>query len=221
LDGSVGQRFARWALVGFVERTAKHGERWEAECSCGTRKVVFLDNLRRGLSGSCGCLNRERQRDLHTTHGHAPRSGKSPLYRCWRSMVARCCNANCDAFRYYGGRGITVCDRWRGSFEAFAADMGEMPSPKHEIDRIDTNGHYEPANCRWRTHREQMWNVRTNVMVEYRGETRCIAEWCAILGRNVGTIRSRLKRGMSVEEAFTLPQRKSPTRVQKGSIEHD
>lgn len=85
---------------------------------------------------------------------------RTPTYRSWRAMLSRCENPNATGYGRYGGRGITVCDRWRADFTAFLADMGERPSIDHSIDRIDTDGNYEPSNCRWATRSEQQQNKR-------------------------------------------------------------
>jgi hypothetical protein len=118
-------------------------------------------------------------------------------------MINRCHNPNHHAYADYGGRGVFVCDRWRHSYTSFLADMGRRPSPKHSIDRRDTNGNYEPANCRWATAVDQARNTRANKIVTINGETRCVAEWAEILSVSRYTIYSRLRRGCTPEEAIS------------------
>lgn len=193
--------------MSFKDWTSQNGERWLAECSCGNRRVVLLNNLKRKASTSCGCFNREKQRVLHTTHGQAGK--QTSLYLRWASMRNRCENKKCKQYHNYGGRGITVCERWRKSFEAFRDDIGEPPSSRHTIDRIDNNGNYEPSNVRWATRKEQMHNVRYNRLVTYNGETRCLTEWCDILKITRSSAKRRLDSGMSPEEALSIPKKKS------------
>lgn len=126
------------------------GRRVACLCECGERTTALLAHLRSGATTSCGCNAR--------THGHT-RGGRSPTYICWMAMRARCANPKDPGFGYYGGRGITVCDRWRGSFENFLADMGERPEGL-TLDRVDNSGNYEPGNCRWATWSEQNLNRR-------------------------------------------------------------
>lgn len=142
-------------------------------------------------------------------HGHTRGSYRdhTPEYKIWEAMKRRCANPRDTSFANYGGRGITVCARWLYDFPAFLADMGSRPTPKHQIDRIDTNGHYEPGNCRWVTAREQMRNVRYNQRVTWRGETRCIAEWAEVTGLCDKLLYSRISRGWDPERALTTPSR--------------
>lgn len=134
--------------------------RWECLCECGHRSVVRAKHLLSGRSRSCGCLMRELTSALHRVHGRT----KTPIYRSWQMMLNRCSNKRCKDYHRYGGRGITVCDRWRfgdgnrSGFECFLADMGERP-PNTSIDRYPNNdGHYEPGNCRWATQSQQCRN---------------------------------------------------------------
>jgi hypothetical protein len=122
-------------------------------------------------------------------------SWKTPEYRAWSAMKLRCANPNNEQYHNYGGRGITVCDRWRQSFAAFLVDMGPRPSPRHSIDRIDNNGNYEPGNCRWATSREQNRNRRNNIVLTHDGRTMCLADWARELGVPRGTLLARYRDG--------------------------
>ncbi len=138
-------------------------------------------------------------------HGHAFRGGLTPEYRSWKRIIVRCENKNTKDFPDYGGRGIKVCDRWRHSFENFLADMGLKPSPRHSIDRIDNNGHYQPDNCRWATPKEQSRNARRNHLVTFQGQTLCVSELAEKTGIRYHTLRSRIRLGWTVERAISEP----------------
>jgi len=128
------------------------------------------------------------------------------FYKVRRNMLNRCYNPNYKNWRHYGGRGITVCDRWRNSLSDFAKDMGPRPSPKHSIDRIDNDGNYEPDNCRWATQTQQMRNVRKNIMLTFNGKTQCLPSWAAEIGIKQATLYARLFAfGYSVEKALSIP----------------
>jgi hypothetical protein len=141
---------------------------------------------------------------MTTRHGKS----HSHLHRAWLAMKNRCLCPTSGPYPNYGGRGIRVCDRWANSFEAFAQDMGEPPSRTHSLDRIDTNGHYEPGNCRWATIREQHDNRRVTRAIEHRGERKTLREWAAEFGVSYFTIRQRIERGWPVSRALSEPARR-------------
>jgi hypothetical protein len=140
-----------------------------------------------------------------TKHGHTQHGRQSPEYKSWHAMMQRCRNQNDDNWRHYGGRGISVCDRW-SSFECFLADMGARPSLGHSLDRFpDPNGNYEPGNVRWATLDEQHNNKRTSHFVECDGKRQTIMQWSREKGWPYHVLSDRLRRGMSPEEALSLP----------------
>ena len=152
-----GQRFGRILVLGY-SHTASNSVRWHCRCDCGTEKVIAGGSLRRGTTVSCGCQKVEKLVERSTKHGLMPRVGRTPTYYSWSNMIRRTTNPDHPRWADWGGRGITVCERWR-DYPAFLADMGEKP-PGTTLDRIDNDGNYEPANCRWLTHAKQQRNKR-------------------------------------------------------------
>jgi hypothetical protein len=203
-----GRRFGKLVAIGATRHTKDISGRsllvWECTCDCGKTVETRSCNLLSGDTKSCGCLERETLIKRNKTHGKS----KTSTYRKWAAMIQRCYQPTSSSYAYYGGRGISVCERWRSSFEAFLEDMGECPSPKHSPDRIETNGHYEPGNVRWATHGEQMTNTRRNRYLTAFGETMHMQEWCRRFGLKQGTLWDRLDRGWPIERALSEPLRR-------------
>lgn len=179
-------------------------ERWLCKCSCGVEKSFRSGPLRYGATRSCGCFNMERRREVHTKHGQY----QSPVYNVWQAMKDRCTNPQSPVFKHYGARGITVCQRWLDDFVAFASDMGPRPRG-HTLERIDNDGNYEPANCRWATRDEQLSNRRNCVYVTINGETRTVTAWARIFGIKGHTVHERIRLGWDAVDALRLPVDKS------------
>lgn len=155
-----GMRYGRLVTVRREPATKRAKDLWHCRCDCGGEKSVRAVSLRRGATVSCGCVRSACVSQLMRRHGFGGR-GEHRIYRIWSAMKSRCYNPRTINYKYYGARGISVCARWRDSFEAFLADMGQPPTPTHSIDRIHNDRGYEPANCRWATAAEQNANRRT------------------------------------------------------------
>lgn len=158
----IGAVFGRLTVVGidWIPNGRKPTRGYRCLCTCGAERTVAPSKLRNGRTTSCGCARGERMVDIgrsRRTHGHNARN--SATYRTWMAMIQRCENPQHDAWDRYGGRGISICERWRGDggFERFLADMGDRPDGL-TLDRIDPDGNYEPGNCRWATPLEQRHN---------------------------------------------------------------
>lgn len=175
-------------------------------CVCG--KVTWMLQESWHKQKSCGCLTKQILREARTIHGHAFTSAgkESATYRTWCTMLQRCYYKKHKSYSDYGGRGITVCARWRESFVDFLADMGERPDG-FLIGRIDNNGNYEPGNCRWETYTQQARNRRSSKLITFNGQTRTLEEWSETIGIRRDALGHRLLNGWSIERAITEPAR--------------
>lgn len=202
----VGEKYHRLTVVSRNYDPRENNSReayWNCLCDCGNTTVVRTASLSLGNTKSCGCLQREQTSKASTTHGMS----NTVEYHIWAGIISRCRNPSNNAYPRYGGRGITVCDRWLNSFENFYADMGPRPTPEHSIDRVNNDGNYEPGNCRWATDIEQANNKRNNIIVGESGLT--LAQIAA--GSSIGykNLHQRLSRGMCLEDALSTELREA------------
>lgn len=201
-----GKTFERLTVVAFAGYR-KNTPYWTCQCLCGKVKDYQLSNLISGATLSCGCLKLERTKVSNTTHGKR----SLPEYYLWNMMIQRCHNANNQDFHRYGARGITVCEAWRQSFEAFFDSMGQRPTSQHTLERIDNLKGYEPGNVTWVTRAAQARNRRSNLMFTHDGITLCVHDWALKLGHKPSTVRQRIHNGWSIERALLTPSKSNIT----------
>ena len=191
-----GKRFGRLTVKAYEGLRNGKGY-WRCVCDCGKEKLIPGLSLRSEKSTSCGCYRAELMSKTKRTHGMS----RSREYNSYSSMLGRCTNPSNNKFANYGGRGIKVCDRWRNSFDAFYEDMGARPE-NCSLDRIDVDGHYEPANCRWANATQQAQNKTTSINLTHQGETKCLTQWAREFDVALLTAYCRYQRGLPFEEVF-------------------
>lgn len=161
-----GRRFGRWTVLQFAD--AVNGRSYHrCICQCGTVRTVLTQGLVSGGSRSCGCLHKEIVQEAAKKRFQRHGMCKTTEYRIWAKMIQRCTVPTAAHYDRYGGRGISVCDRWRTDFAQFYSDMGPRPSPKHSIERIDNDGDYEPSNCTW-------------ILISRQGRNTCRTRWVTV-----------------------------------------
>lgn len=196
-----GKKFGRLTPIVYVGHS-----RWKARCDCGKETIVLTAKLINGHTGSCGCLGRDRVRESLTKHGEAGNGKRSKEYSTWAGAKARCNIPSCVGYKYYGGRGIKVCERWLNDYGAFLADMGRCP-PGCSLDRIDPNGNYCPENCRWASDSVQAINKSNVRRHTANGETLTVREWAEKLRCRRGYIWFCLWSGDTMQ---SIVDRKAP-----------
>lgn len=210
----IGERFGRLVIVAEAEperNKAGHSRRRVvARCDCGTEKIIRNPPaLRMGGWLSCGCHQKDTVRSRSYKHGMTVGYKPTAMYTTWQGMLDRCYNPNSEHYHRYGGRGISVCERWYNDAKAFAEDMGDKPTRFHSIDRIDQDGNYCPENCRWADKRQQARNRSTNIIVEHDGRDWVLIDLCEKLGVSYALVCSRKKRGLPQSDWFLPPEDRS------------
>lgn len=190
-DSFVGKRFGRLVVAARAPNDRQGKAMWVCHCDCGGEKTIRGYDLTGGRVKSCRCFHRE----LVLSHGLS----RTREYRVWIDMIRRCENPKNKSYANYGGRGITVCERWR-LFEHFIADMGSRPSSKHQIDRKNNDLGYEPNNCQWATTKQQARNKRKTIFVILNGEQLSLADACDRTGVKYSTAQGRHYLGMTDAE---------------------
>lgn len=198
-----GQVFGRLTAIS-PHHTTRLGTYWNCKCVCGNECIVLTTKLSNGHTTSCGCRKEETKQklsNLNKTH----ELSNSRLYKIYRGMISRCYKDYSSNYDRYGGRGITICQEWLDDFMNFynwAMENGY--SDDLSIDRIDSNGNYEPNNCRWVNAKKQANNTRSTIFLTYKGETKSASEWSEITGINRNAITRRKRNGWTDEECLTI-----------------
>lgn len=196
-----GKIFGKLKVIRRVENNKRGIAVWACMCSCKNKTLVYVNgvSLRNGNTKSCGCLQKERTRERHIKHGKT----NTKTYYIWYTMKKRCENENHISYKYYGARGIKICNRWSNSFKNFLEDMGECPFG-HSLDRIDNSKNYKPNNCKWSTRYAQNRNRISNIFIKYKGEELCFKDWAKRYKINYNTAFTRYYRGWSFKEIMEI-----------------
>lgn len=192
-----GQRLGKLTVIAF-DKIDEYGKAiWTCRCDCGVIKPIQGCRLRKTYkpTRSCGCLITAGLISRSKTHGMR----KSSEYTIWTDMKQRCFNPNDPYYKDYGGRGISVCQEWADSFESFYEHIGQRPSKRHTIERLNGSGNYEPGNVKWATWEEQANNRRNSVHITHNGKTRTLSQWDREFNAPRGGVRSRLNKGITME----------------------
>lgn len=207
-ENLIGIKSGRLTVIEFYGCDKCGHSRWLCKCECGNTSIVSGTNIKHEKILSCGCLTKERVSEAKKTHGMS----YSPIYPEYRNIKKRCYDETSHNYKWYGGRGIKMCDRWLDDIHNFYNDVSVLPHFREEgytLDRIDNDGNYEPENVRWATKSEQCRNRRSNLLYEYDGKVRTLQEISDMTGLPYKVLHKRIKTfGWEPERAFTEKMRK-------------
>lgn len=213
------QRFGKLLAVSLAGKNPQGKALWLCQCDCGNQKIIRQTSLTSGDTTSCGChriaISKINIKGAAYKHGQSQRRGEfAKEYSAWAHMIQRCYDKNSKDYKSYGAQGISVCNRWRfgednkSGFECFLEDVGPSTTKDHSLDRFpNISGNYEPENCQWSTRKEQAQHTKRNMWITYQGKTLLSNDWARLSGIDPHTIRMRINRGWSAEEALTIPIR--------------
>lgn len=196
-DVGVGSKIGRLLIL--EESRAKGRRVYVCQCDCGNKRTVSKWHVLAGRTTSCGCYVKDMMRAKKTIHNMC----KTPTYYVWQNMRERCSSLAHKNYKDYGGRGISVCERWQNSFANFLADMGEKPKGL-SLDRINNDGNYCPENCRWVDAKLQNRNKGASGLVEFRGEWRHLKEWSEVLGIDYSKLKRCLRKSLNEKAVAKL-----------------
>lgn len=211
-----GQRFGRLVVLRYAGTNRHRAALFECKCDCGNQGVYKGTSLKDGTTKSCGCFYRDTRKligkknagvlcpdgSMNIRHGDAKKGHKVRLYNIWAKMKGRCSNPNVDNYKFYGGRGIKVCQEWN-TYEPFRDwALSHGYSDNLSIDRIDNDGDYSPENCRWISTKEQAFNKRNSIYLEHNGERKPLKQWCEEKGVSYKAAHARYKKGLPFEKIF-------------------
>jgi hypothetical protein len=199
----IGKKFGRWTIISRVENNSTGHPQYLCRCDCGVEAIRTPGRLKSGNSKSCRCLQKELLSISKAVHGM---SG-TKVHSTWMQMIKRCIDPKNTRYSDYGGRGINVCDQWMGDFISFYKYVGDPPTPKHTLDRIDNNKGYIPGNVKWSTNKEQSNNKRTNHIIEFNGHRKTIAQWRDATGISYSALWYRIRAEWPIDKMLTVPMK--------------
>lgn len=208
---AIGMRIGMLEVVERAENTKQGATRWICKCDCGNLITLTQAQIKKKTKDNCGCV---KKKHFNATHG----CSETRLYYAWSLMISRCERPKNRAYKYYGQRGITVCDEWHDFLNFKAWVDATKPEGEYTLDRIDNNKGYSPDNCRWADKKTQANNRRSNVEIEYNGETHNLSEWSELLGFDYKRVHNRIhKLGWTFEKAISTPvDKKKRNKVERG-----
>lgn len=199
-----GKKFNYLTAIEFARYDKRKSQFWLFQCDCGNKKVINKAHVISGHTKSCGCKVSELCRNANLTHGATANRKISKEFSTWCGMKQRCFDKNSNHYYRYGGRGITVCDRWL-DFSNFLSDIGEIPKG-YSLERKDNDGNYEPSNCTLIPLNKQKRNTSKNKIVTYKNETDCLINLCEKYNKDYNLVYQRIWKGWGVARAFDTPR---------------